>query len=135
MITIYLQETRSPVIRLDTMNVECWAHGWCTVVSERKLINVWLIELNEEFKHAIKGQSEISTLRAKITGKILDNLRVWRITCCRCNTEMSRRIRIEITVLCQAKENMGSLALIVTEKGVEFFQHRKVYTVLKKYCS
>ena len=60
----------------QTDNYVTWTWTDGTVVSERKLINVWLIEFNEEFKHAIKGQSEISTLRAIITGKILDNLRV-----------------------------------------------------------
>jgi len=121
------------IVILCHMSYVLWSYY--TVVSERKLINVWLIEFNDKFKNAIKGQSSISTLRAIISRKILDNLQVWRIISCRCITEATRRIRIKIPILCGAKENMGSLVGMVMENGVEFFRHRKLYTVLKKYCN
>ena len=72
----YFPSMMAPSTSDKKQNLFLRAWVYFTVVSERKLINVCLIEFNDEFKHAIKGKSQISTLRAIIARKILDNLRV-----------------------------------------------------------
>ena len=44
-------------------------------------------------------------------------------------------IQVPIHRFCRFLEDTSTYRLMVIENGVEFFRHRNVYTVLKKYCS